>query len=59
MTKADLYGENLTWHMTDMLGRQYDARKNSAADDYCPRPLQLCGREIGRRDRTDLGKPIR
>lgn len=34
MTKADLYGENLTWHMTDMLGRQYDARKNSAADDY-------------------------
>ncbi len=34
MSQADLYGENLTWHMLDMLGRQYDARKNSAADDY-------------------------
>lgn len=34
MTHKDLYGENLTWHMVDMLGRQYDARKNAAADDY-------------------------
>ena len=34
MTDENLYGENLTWHMLDMLGRQYDARKNSAADDY-------------------------
>ena len=34
MGEADLYGENLTWHMVEMLGRQYDARKNAAADDY-------------------------
>lgn len=34
MGKTDLYGENLTWHMVEMLGRQYDARKNTAADDY-------------------------
>lgn len=34
MGEADLYGENLTWHMIEMLGRQYDARKNAAADDY-------------------------
>ena len=34
MGEADLYGENLTWHMIEMLGRQYDARKNTAADDY-------------------------
>ena len=34
MGETDLYGENLTWHMVEMLGRQYDARKNTAADDY-------------------------
>lgn len=34
MTKEELYGENLTWHMVDMLGRQYDARKSSNASDY-------------------------
>ena len=34
MAETDLYGENLTWHMVEMLGRQYDARKNTAADDY-------------------------
>ena len=34
MNQSELYGENLTWHMLDMLGRQYDARKNTAADDY-------------------------
>lgn len=34
MGETDLYGENLTWHMVEILGRQYDARKNTAADDY-------------------------
>lgn len=34
MTKEALYGENLTWHLVEMLGRQYDARRNSAAADY-------------------------
>jgi hypothetical protein len=34
MGATELYGENLTWHMVEMLGRQYDARKNSTADDY-------------------------
>ena len=26
MGETDLYGENLTWHMVEMLGRQYDAQ---------------------------------
>ncbi len=34
MTKADLYGQNLSWHAIEMLGRQYDPRSNAAADDY-------------------------
>ena len=34
MTESALYGENLTWHAIEMLGRQYDARKNSTAIDY-------------------------
>lgn len=34
MSQKELYGENLSWHMVEMLGRQYDARRNSAADDY-------------------------
>lgn len=27
MGETDLYGENLTWHMVEMLGRQYDAAR--------------------------------
>lgn len=34
MTREALYGENLTWHLVDMLGRQYDARRNASAADY-------------------------
>lgn len=27
MGETDLYGENLTWHMVEILGRQYDAAR--------------------------------